>query len=99
MKNICLIVSLVIMCVGGSVNAATCLVPKGCEIISSEFSTGGGDKVSYIMEVDCKQPGGMITKYTHWRISAGSLFGVGRFTMPRKITFSQHSKDELVCSY
>jgi hypothetical protein len=76
-----------------------CNLPKGCEYLDSEFSTGGGDKVSYVMEVTCKMPNKSIVKYTHWKISAGSLFGIGRFTAPKKIVFKDGNKDELVCNY
>lgn len=78
---------------------ASCSLPKNCEYMDSEFSTGGGDKVSYVMEVTCKMPGGQIIKYTHWKVSVGSLIGVGRFTAPKKIVFTKGTKDALTCSY
>ena len=88
----------VLLC-AGTVNAAQCNLPKNCNYLDSEFSTGGGDKVSYVMEVTCKMPDLNIIKYTHWKISAGSLFGIGRFTAPKKITFKKGTRDELECSY
>lgn len=80
-------------------NAAKCTLPKNCTYMDSEFSTAGGDKASYVMEVTCKMPKGQIIKYTHWKVSAGSLFGMGRFTAPRKIVFRKGSTDELKCDY
>ncbi len=76
-----------------------CLVPQDCEIISSEFSTGGGKKSIYIMEVDCKSNDGLITKYLDAEFSAGGFFSLGRITMPRKVVFKRHNKDELECDY
>lgn len=75
-----------------------CKIPKDCEVISSEFSTGGGNKVSYLMEVDCKTKDGFV-KYVDWQISAGSLFGIGRFTAPDKIVFKKANVKKLECKY
>ncbi len=83
----------------GIANAAECSLPKNCTYLDSEFSTGGGDKVSYMMEVTCKMPKDEIVKYTHWEISITSLFGVGRLTAPKKIAFVKGTGDELVCKY
>lgn len=79
--------------------SAQCQLPKGCQYLDSEFSTGGGDKVSYIMEVTCRMSKKQIVKYTHWEVSIGSLFGVGRFTAPKKISFKAGKTDELLCKY
>lgn len=87
-----------ILC-AGAVNAAACDLPKDCAYMDSEFSTGGGDKVSYLMEVTCNMPKDQIIKYTHWQVSIGSLFGMGRFTAPKKIVFNKGNGPELVCKY
>ncbi len=76
-----------------------CLYPQGCEIISSEFSTGGGEKAFYLMELDCKHEDGSITKYLDAEFSVGGFFGVGRLAMPRKVVFKPHDEDELECDY
>ncbi|MBM7424936.1 hypothetical protein [Spongiibacter marinus] len=78
---------------------AVCHLPKDCQYLDSEFSTGGGDKVSYVMEVTCGMPGEKIVKHTHWKVSAGSLFGIGRFTAPRSIEFRKSNSSELSCKY
>lgn len=78
---------------------AKCSLPKNCTYLDSEFSTGGGNKASYVMEVTCKMPNNTIVKYTSWKLSAGNLFGMGRLTAPKKIVFAPGNKDELVCDY
>lgn len=75
-----------------------CHLPKDCKYLDSEFSTGGGDKASYIMEVTCKI-GGSIVKYNEWRFSAANYFGMGRISMPRKIAFYQGKEDKLICRF
>lgn len=82
--------------------SAKCTVPMSCEIISSEFSTGGGDKLLVLMEVDCKKADGTINKYIHQKASAAGLLGFGRWVTPEKITFvksTDPSFDKLVCKY
>jgi len=76
-----------------------CYYPEGCEIISSEFSTGGGKKAFYIMELDCKLEDGSIIKYIDVEFSAAGMLNMGRISVPRKIVFKEHSKDELECDY
>ena len=76
-----------------------CYYPEGCEIISSEFSTGGGKKAFYIMELDCKLEDGSIVKYIDVEFSAAGMLNMGRVSVPRKIVFKEHSKDELECDY
>ena len=75
-----------------------CEIPKECEIISSEFSTGGGDKAYYIMEVDCKIKDRVI-KYIDVEASVGGLLGFGRVAMPRKIVFKNTTEDSIECDY
>lgn len=83
----------------GNLFAAECYLPKQCTYLDSEFSTGGGDKVSYIMEVTCKMPNDQVVKYLHWKVSVGSLLGMGRLTAPKKIVFKKSDRSELVCKY
>jgi len=78
---------------------AVCVLPKGCKFIESEFSTGGGNKVSYIMEVTCKMPDGSLAKYLSWEFSVGGLFGMGRISAPKKIIFVPGNNDSLECNY
>lgn len=75
-----------------------CEIPKNCNFISSEFSTGGGDKTFYIMEVDCEVDG-QIIKYVDVEGSVGGFFKLGRITMPRKIIFKKVTDDEIECDY
>ena len=82
--------------------AAECKIPKSCDVQSSEFSTGGGDKFFILMEVDCKKPDGSITKYVHQKGSVSGLLGFGRWTTPEKIDFVKSKDDnfdKLVCEY
>lgn len=77
---------------------ATCVLPKDCKFIESEFSTGGGSK-NYIMEVTCKLPDGTLAKYLAWNASTAGLFGMGRVAAPRKIVFVPGDRDRLDCKY
>ncbi len=62
-------------------------VPKDCEYLNSEFSTGGADSVSYLMEYDCKRPDGSIVKYQTWEFSVAGMMGFGRYFAPKQINF------------
>ena len=64
-----------------------CHLPTDCTFISSEFSTGGGKKATYVMEVDCKNPAGEVTKLMAWEVTASGLLGWGRSTIPKKVKF------------
>ena len=99
LKTAALAVCLIFLLCASIANAAQCTLPKGCQYLDSEFSTGGGNKASYVMEVTCRMPNKSIVKYTSWKLSAGNMLGFGRFTAPKKITFTSGNKDELVCSY
>ena len=84
-----------------SINATAqgvCDIPENCEFLSSEFSTGGGDKTFYIMEVDCRIDGEVI-KYIDVEGSIGGFLGMGRLAMPRKIVFRRTRKDGIECDY
>lgn len=76
-----------------------CYYPEGCEIISSEFSTGGGKRALYVMELDCRQKDGSMVKYIDVEFSAAGMLNMGRISVPRKIVFKEHDKDELECDY
>ena len=75
-----------------------CEIPKDCNFLGSEFSTGGGDKTFYIMEVDCEINGEVI-KYVDVEASVGGFFKLGRITMPRKIVFKKVRDDDIECDY
>ncbi|GEM_PF-5957142 len=78
--------------------AMTCYYPKTCkEIVSSEYSTGGGDSVIQYIELDCRTKEGEYVKYIDRMGSVGGFFGVGRFTQPDKIYFRKGNEDELQC--
>ncbi len=100
MKKLTLI-SLLLFTAPSYASTAECYVPKECKIVSSEFSTGGGDKAFYITEVDCQQEDGMIVKYVDTEFSIGGLFGMGRISTPDKIIFKprEDDKDKLDCDY
>ena len=76
----------------------TCNYPSTCKTItSSEYSTGGGDKIVQYMEMDCITKSGQYVKYIDRIGSVGGFFGVGRFTQPNKVIFIPWDKDELQC--
>ena len=69
-------------------------VPREChQVMSSEFSSGGGDAVYYYYEVFCKRKNGtyktFLATYTNTAGILGSFAGVGkiagRMSIPRTI--------------
>jgi hypothetical protein len=99
MKIVITLIMCLIVTTTAFANTAKCYLPKDCTYLDSEFSTAGGDKSSYLMEVTCKMKDNTIVKYIHWKLSIGSMFGVGRFTAPKKILFIPSNNKELKCSY
>ncbi len=51
------------------------------------------------MELDCRRKDGSIVKYIDVEFSVTGMLNMGRITVPRKIVFKEHSKDELECDY
>jgi len=91
MKTI-MITLMVVLLLASSAFASTCHVtlPSDCvKINDSEFSTGGGDKAMWIIEVGCFTSSGAYKKYIATKVSASGFFGFGRWTTPDLITFSQ----------
>ena len=77
----------------------TCKMPVDClEIISSEYSTGGGKSAIQLNEVTCKTKAGYST-YMDEVISAGSVFGFGRISFPDVIKYRMQAVtgDEMDC--
>lgn len=66
--------------------AWTCYYPEGLNILSTEFSTGGGDKIMVILEVFGEKDGKYVT-YLDSSINAGGIFGLGRVTIPTRINY------------
>lgn len=75
---------------------STAYIPKGCTVVSAEYSTGGGDKMVQYLEVLCAFPNATRAVYIDRIASIGGFFGAGRFTQPDKIVFVEHSLDELI---
>lgn len=57
------------------------------EVISSDYSTGGGDKVVVYLEVLVKLKDGTYAMYTKQTASIGGLFGMGRLTIPDRFIY------------
>ena len=66
--------------------AWTCYYPEGLNILSTEFSTGGGDKFMVILEVFGEKDGKYVT-YLDSSIHASGIFGLGRLTIPSRINY------------
>jgi hypothetical protein len=73
----------------------TCYIPEKGEIISSEFSTGGGEKAFLLIEVDIRFKDGKVIKYLDNKVSASGFLGFGRFTIPDRIEFKRWDKDAI----
>jgi hypothetical protein len=55
------------------------------EIVSSDFSAPGGESSVNIYEILCKDSSGKYTTFTTTWQTAGSFFGLGRYTSPERI--------------
>ena len=91
-----LLTTLTLLPTQASANQSVAYIPKGCDPIGAEYSTGGGDKAIQYFEVMCEFSDGSKAIYIDRILSVGGMFGVGRFTQPDKIIFKHHNKDELI---
>ena len=96
--KILVVLSLLLPTLAHAGGTMTCHYPSSCkQITSSEYSTGGGDKVVQYMEMDCITTNGSYVKYIDRIGSVGGAFGFGRLTQPDKVVFIKWNKDELQC--
>ncbi|MFP4515140.1 MAG: hypothetical protein ACLFNO_04010 [Parcubacteria group bacterium] len=73
-----------------------CYYPESLESIeSSEFSTGGGDKMVVLLELSGYEKGNYVT-YVAQLGSVSGFLGMGRFTTPDKIVYQKWDKDYMV---
>jgi len=76
----------------------TCTQPPTCkQIVSSEYSTGGGDKTFQMVEIGCRTADGGYVVYSDAVGSVSGFFGMGRIASYDKIGFVPTSKDEMDC--
>lgn len=86
MKKILLIGSFIILSL--TTLGATVMLPKDtAEVISCDYSSGGGDKAIVYLEVLVKDNKGNYHMYTDTKTSLSGLIGFGRFTIPKKFDF------------
>lgn len=81
-----------------AVEAKTVLYPReACaEIVSAEYSTGGGDKAFELYEILCKSHDGVYTTFiTSWTSAAGFL-GWGRVFHETEINLVPYEGKELI---
>ena len=80
-----------------SASALTVNYPeKACaEIVSQEYSTGGGNTAFQMLEILCKDSNGNYTGFvTSWG-SVGGFFGVGRLTYPEVLNYKPYNGNTL----
>ena len=99
MKKTLILTILIVMLMSSLVLAGgkwTCHYPKELDIKSTEFSTGGGDKLIIYLEVFGyhKEQEQYVT-YIDSKGSVGGMFGLGRFTAPEKIEYIPWDKDKI----
>lgn len=69
-------------------NTVIVTLPYNTEkIISSDYSTGGGDKSIVYLEVLVKLKDGRCVMYIDECLSVSGIFGIGRFTIPNKFEY------------
>lgn len=65
------------------------------EIVSQEYSTGGGDTAIQTLEILCKAEDGTYRGFvTSWGSAAG-FFGLGRLAMPDQFIYVPSNEDRL----
>lgn len=78
------------------VDALYCYYPESMEeIVSTEFSTGGGDKMVVLLELTGYEDEKLVT-YVAQLGSVSGFLGLGRFNTPDKIVYNKWDKDYMV---
>ena len=77
--------------------AKTVYYPKhACaEIVSQEYSTGGGDKTFQILEILCKDENGKYTGFVATWGSAAGFFGMGRIASEKRFDYVPYDGNAL----
>jgi len=76
----------------------TCTQPPSCiQIVSSEYSTAGGDSTFQMLEIGCRTKNGGYVIYTDAVATAAGFFGMGRIGSVDKIVFVPGKKDKMDC--
>lgn len=89
------VLGLVLSAPAMAVSQCRLIVPQDCEYLSSEFSTGGADSPSWVVEYDCRRSDGTIVKHLDWDFSVSGYFGFGRMLAPRRIIFVPKAVDDI----
>jgi hypothetical protein len=66
------------------------------EIVSQEYSTGGGDTVVQSVEILCRDKSGRYTGFVAGKGSISGYFKLGRFTMPDRFNYVPYSGSTLL---
>lgn len=93
MKRVFLAIAL--LCAPTTINAKqiTVLYPEDTcsEILSQEYSTGGGETMWQYLEVLCKGSDGAYTGLVAEWVSVSGLLGLGRITIPDAFQYVPYS--------
>ena len=74
-----------------------CYYPESVyDVISTEFSTGGGDKAVVLLELTGYEYDEEVVTYVAKLGSVSGFLGIGRFTTPDKIVYKKWNKDYMV---
>lgn len=69
---------------------------KACaQILSQEYSTGGGDTAFQYLEILCVDTNGHYHGFVASWVSVGGIFGVGRITMPDTFDYQPYNGNTL----
>jgi len=75
-----------------------CKYPKECtQPLGSKYSTGGGKNVIQYIQLDCRNESGGMVSFIDEMGSLSGFLGLGRFTMPDKISFTISNKSKMEC--
>jgi len=66
------------------------------DVISTEFSTGGGDKAVVLLELTGYEYDEGVVTYVAQLGSVSGFLGIGRFAVPDKIVYNKWDKDYMV---
>ena len=97
MKTFMMTVAATAAMLATTASAKTVYYPKSScdEIVSQEYSTGGGDKMFQILEILCKDESGKYTGFVATWGSAAGFFGMGRIASETRFDYVPYEGNKL----
>jgi hypothetical protein len=96
MKKI--IITSILVLISPVAHAVTCNIPSECKkVLNASFSAGGDKTIINYVQLTCETKSDEYKTFTYEISSWAGLFGLNRFTVPNKITYTQSKLSEFEC--